>query len=70
MRLQHLALFRGIGLDACAVNLVGECLQRAWRRTGCGVFLPVITQLTVEGAPDFPLRFPNVALRQNRLLRL
>jgi len=23
MRLQHLALFRGIGLDACAVNLGG-----------------------------------------------
>ena len=25
--------------------------------------------VTVEGAPDFPLRFPNVALRQNRFLR-
>jgi hypothetical protein len=28
-RLQHLALFRGIGLDACGVNFVAECLQRA-----------------------------------------
>ena len=44
MRLQHLALFRGIGLGACAVNLVAECLQRAWRRTGCGAFLAIITQ--------------------------
>jgi hypothetical protein len=44
MRLQHLALFREIGLDACAVNLVAESLQRASRRTGCGVFLRFITQ--------------------------
>jgi len=44
MRLQHLALFRGIGLDACAVNLVAERLQRALRRTGGGIFLPIITK--------------------------
>ena len=66
MRLQHLALFRGIGLGACGVNLVAECLQRAsrlWR-------LPSDHHtVTVEVAPDFPLRFPNFALRQNRSLR-
>ena len=66
MRLQHLALFRGIGLGACAVNL------------GCrmpSACLAVVASLsdrhtvTVEVAPDFPLRFPNVAPRQNRFLR-
>jgi len=40
MRLQHLALFRGIGLGACTINVVAECLQRALRRTGCGVVAP------------------------------
>ena len=68
MRLQHLALFRGIELGACAVNLgsgmPSTCLapDRLWRLRfdHLGV--------TVEVAPVFPLRFPNVALRQNRLL--
>ena len=68
-RLQHLALFRGIGLGACTINLVAECLQRALRRTGCGVFPSDHHRVTVEVAPDFPLRFPNVALQQNRFLR-
>jgi hypothetical protein len=65
MRLQHLALFRGIGLGACAVNLGSRmpsaCLapDRLWR-------LPSDNhRVTVEVAPDSPLRFPNVALRQN-----
>jgi hypothetical protein len=66
MRLQHLVLFRGIGLGAYAVNLVAECLQRAsrlWR-------LPSDHHtVAVEVAPDFPLRLPNVALRHNRFLR-
>ena len=67
MRLQHLALFRGIVLGACAVNLgsrMPACLapDRLWR-------LPSDNhRVTVEVAPDFPLRFPNVALRQNRFL--
>ena len=68
MRLQHLALFRGIGLGACAVNLGSRmpsaCLapDRLWR-------LPSDHhRVTVEVALDFPLRFPNVALRQNRFL--
>ena len=68
MRLQHLALFRGIGLDACAVNLGSRmpstrlAPDRLWRlRFGH-------YRVTVEVAPDFPLRFPNVALRQNRFL--
>src|SRR5438874_11481052 len=26
------------------LTFVAECLQRALRRTGCGVFLPIITQ--------------------------
>ena len=67
MRLQHLALFRGIGLGACTINLVAEpsaCLaaERLWR-------LPSDhDRVTVEVVLDFPLRFPNVALRQNRFL--
>jgi hypothetical protein len=69
MRLQHLALFRGIGLGACAVNL-GSGMpstrlapDRLWR-------LPFDHhRVTVEVAPDFRLRFPNVALPQNRILR-
>ena len=69
MRLQHLALFRGIGLDACAVNvgsrMPSTCLapDRLWR-------LPSDHHtVTVEVALDFPRRFPNVALPQNRFLR-
>jgi len=70
MRLQHLALFRGIGLRACAVNLGSRmpsaCLapDRLWR--------PRFDhhRVTVEVALDFPLRFPNVALRHNRFLPL
>jgi hypothetical protein len=48
MRLQHLALFRGIGLDACAINPGGRMLQRASRRAGCGVFLRFHHTVTVE----------------------
>src|SRR5438874_362388 len=66
MRLQHLASFRGIGLGACAVNLGSRMPStrlapvRLWR-------LPFDHhRVTVEVAPDFPLRFPRVALRQNR----
>ena len=68
MRLQHLALFRGIGLDACAVNLGSRmpsaCLapDRLWRLHSDH------HTVTVEVAPDFPLRLPNVALRQDRFL--
>ena len=68
MRLQHLALFRGIGLGACAVNLGNRmpstrlAPDRLWR-------LPFgHHSVAVEVAPDFRLRFPNVALRQNRFL--
>ena len=69
MRLQHLALFRGIGLGACTINLVAECLsacrasERLWRLASDH------HRVTVEVVLDFPLRFPNVALRQNRFLR-
>ena len=69
MRLQHLALFRGIGLDACAVNLGSRmpstrlAPDQLWR-------LPSDHhRVTVKVAPDFSLRFPNVALRHNRFLR-
>src|SRR5260370_38435455 len=69
MRLQHLALFRRIGLGACAVNLGSRmpstCIAReqSWR-------LPSDRHtVTVEVAPDFPLRLPNAALRQNRFVR-
>ena len=68
MRLQHLALFRGIGSGAYAVNLGSRmpstrlAQDRLWR-------LPLDhPSVTVEVAPDFPLRFPTVALRQNRFL--
>ena len=66
MRLQHLALFRGIGLGACAVNLGSRmpstrlAPDRLWRLRFDH------HRVTVEVAPDFLLRFPNVALRQNR----
>ena len=69
MRLQHLALFRGIGLDACAVNFgsrmpsTRRAPERLWRAPSYH------HTVTVEVAPDFPLRFPNVALRHNRFLR-
>jgi hypothetical protein len=69
MRLQHLALFRGIGLDACTINLVAECpsacraSERLWRLPSDN------NRVTVEVVLDFHLRFPNVALRQNRFLR-
>ena len=68
MRLQHLALVRGIGLGACAVNLGSRmgstrlAPDRLWR-------VPFDHhRVTVGVAPDFPLCFPNVALRQNRFL--
>jgi hypothetical protein len=68
MQLQHLALFRGIGLGACAVNLGSRisstrlARDRLWR-------LPFDHhRVAVEVAPDFRLRFPNIDLRQNRFL--
>src|SRR5881392_2494448 len=68
-RLQHLALFRGIGLNAYVVNLGSRmpstrpAPERLWR-------LPSDHHtVTVEVALDFPRRFPNVALPQNRFLR-
>jgi hypothetical protein len=58
MRLQHLALFRGIGLGACAVNLGSRmpstslAPDRLWR-------LPFDRhRVTVEVAPVFPFVFP------------
>jgi len=68
MRLQHLALFRGIGSGAYAVNLGNRipstrlAQDRLWR-------LPFdLHRVTVEVAAVFPLHFPTVALRQNRFL--
>ena len=73
MRLQHLALFRGIELGACAVNLGSRmpstrlAPDRLWRLPSDLWRLPSDNpRVTVEVAPDFPLRFPDVALRQNR----
>ena len=69
MRLQHLALFRGIGLDACVVNL-GSRMPST--RPAPDRLWPLPSDhhtVTVEVAPDFALRFPNVPLRQNRFLR-
>jgi hypothetical protein len=64
MRLQHLALFRGIGLGACAVNLGGRipstrlAPDRLWRLSFDH------HRVTVEVAPDFPLRFPTSLCRR------
>ena len=67
MRLQHLALFRGIGLGAYAVNL--DSRMPSTRLEPDRLCLPFDHhRVTVEIALDFPLRFPNVALRQNRFL--
>lgn len=69
MRLQHLALFRGIGLDACVVNL-GSRMPSTRLAPDRLLRLPFDHhRVTVEVAPDFPLHFPNVALQQNRFLR-
>jgi hypothetical protein len=63
-RLQHLALLRGIGLDACAINLGSKmpsaCLapDRLWRLPSDHHAVPV------EVVPDSHLRFPNVAPRR------
>lgn len=67
MRLQHLALFCGIGLDACAFNL-GINLHRLSGQTGLCCLPSDHHTVTVEVAPDFPFRFPNVALQQHRFL--
>ena len=50
------------------LTFVAECLQRASLRPGCAVFLPIHHTKTVEVVPDFPLRFPNGALRQDRFV--
>jgi hypothetical protein len=69
MRLQHLALFRGIGLGACAVNPGSRmpsaylAPERFWRLASDH------HRATVEVVLDFPLRFPNVAPLQNRFFR-
>src|SRR5436309_8663804 len=38
--------------------LVAECLQRALRRTGCGVFLRIVTQQLLEVPRVSPFVFP------------
>ena len=68
MRLQHLVLFRGVGLGACAVNL-GSRTPSACVAPDRLRRLPFRHhRVAVEVAQDFLLRFPNVALRQNRFL--
>ncbi len=62
MRLQHLALFRGIGLGACAVDLVGECLQRAsrwWR------LFAIVTQRLLKLPGISPFVFPTSLCGKN-----
>ena len=68
MRLQHLALFRGIGLGACAVNLGNRMPLACLAPDRLRRLRFDHHRVTVEVAPDFPLRFPNVALRHNRFL--
>jgi hypothetical protein len=67
-RLQHLALFRGIGFDAYAVNL-GSRMPSTWLAPDWLWRLPSDHhRVALEVVPDFPLRFPSVVLRQNRFL--
>ena len=68
MRLQHLALFRGIGLGACAVNLGNSLPSTRLAPDRLSRLRFDHHGVTGEVAPVFPLRFPNVALRQNRFL--
>jgi len=69
MRLQHLALFRGIGLNAYVVNL-GSRMPSTRPAPDRLRRLPSDHHtVTVEVALDFPRRFPNVALPRNRFLR-
>ena len=68
MRLQHLALFRGIGLGACTVNLGSRMPSTRLAPDGLRRLPFDHYRVTVEVALDFPLRFPNVALQQNRFL--
>jgi len=69
MRLQHLALFRGIGLDACVVNL-GRRMPSTRLAPDRLCRLPSDHYtVTVEVAPNSHRRFPNVAVQQNRFLR-
>jgi hypothetical protein len=69
VRLQHLALFRGIGLDACVVNPGCRMSSTRLARDRLCRLPSDHHTVTVEVAPDFHLRFPNVALRRNRFLR-
>jgi len=67
MRLQHLALFRGIGLDAYGVNL-GSRMPSTRLAPGLWRLPSDHHTVTVEVVPDFPLRLPNGALRQDRFV--
>ena len=69
MRLQRLALFRGIGLDAYAVNLRSRMPSTRFATDPLSCLPSDHHAVTVEVAPDFPRRSPNVALRHNRFLR-
>ena len=42
------------------LTFVAECLQRALRRTGCGVFLPIITQQLLKLLRISPFVFPTL----------
>ena len=69
MQLQHLALFRGIGLDACVVNL-GRRMPSTRLSPDRLSRLPSDHHMaTVEVVPDSHRCFPSVALQQNRFLR-
>ena len=69
MRLQHLALFRRIGSNACAVNLDRRMPSTRLALDQLWILPSDHHRATVEVVLDVPLRFPNVALRQNRFLR-
>src|SRR5437773_11787409 len=68
MRLQHLALFRGIGLDACVVNLGRRMSSTRLSPDRLSRLPSDHHMVTVEVAPDSRRRFPSVALRQNCFL--
>jgi len=69
MRLQHLALFRGIGLDAYVVKLGRRMPSTRLAPDRLSRLPSDHHTVTVEVAPDSHRRFPNGALPQNRFLR-
>lgn len=66
MRLQHLSLFRRIGLGACALSLGNRLPSPGLARDPLERLRFDHPRVSVQVAAYFRLRFPKFALRQNR----